>query len=94
VSSRIEIGLLNMKGAEEGYGVGALMLPEAFFQKVKSQWRHYNVTHNFSRSSQDYAQFHGGRALELQVGGGGEANRKAVWQVLVEHEILSTMGPE
>jgi hypothetical protein len=26
--------------------------------------------------SQDYAQFHGGRALELQVGGGGEANEK------------------
>ncbi len=39
VSSRIEIGLLDMKGEEKGYGVGALMLPEAFVQKVKAQRR-------------------------------------------------------
>jgi hypothetical protein len=30
----MEIGLLRMKNDSEGYGVGALMLPEVFVQKV------------------------------------------------------------
>ncbi len=42
VSSRMEIGLLKMKGGEEGGGAGALMLPEVFVQKVKQ--RHIDGT--------------------------------------------------
>ena len=38
----MEIGLLRMKNANpedsEGYGFGALMLPEVFVQKVKWRW--------------------------------------------------------
>jgi hypothetical protein len=38
----MEIGLLKMKGGEEGGGAGALMLPEVFVQKVKQ--RHIDGT--------------------------------------------------
>ncbi len=37
VSSRMEIGLLKIKGDEEGDGAGALMLPEVFVQKVRAK---------------------------------------------------------
>jgi hypothetical protein len=92
VSSRIEIGLLNMKGAEEGYGVGALMLPEAFVQKVKSQWRHYNCTHNFPRSLTGLRAISRWPRDGAAGGGRRRSEREAVWQVLVKHEFFSTRG--
>lgn len=41
VSSRMEIGMMRTKGGEDVDCAGALMLPETFVQKVKSQTWNY-----------------------------------------------------